>query len=267
MSKFVKNFSKKMIMNSRPLIMISNDDGFDAPGIGFLARIASDFGDVVVVAPETMQSGKSSALTFNAPLFVKEQHPIHGAKVYSISGTPVDCVKLGMHAVLDRRPDLMLSGVNHGSNAAINNIYSGTMGAAMEACVVGIPAIGFSLLNHSMDADMNPLEPFIRKIIGKVLSDGLPEGICLNVNFPAVEIVAGLKVTRAASGYWSEEYADYSTPHGSPFYWLTGNFINTEPDNSDTDEYWLHKGYGTIVPIRPDQTAKDMISVLGSLAE
>lgn len=254
-------------MISRPLIMISNDDGYDAPGIGFLTRIASEFGDVVVVAPETMQSGKSSALTFNAPLFIKEQESIHGAKVYSVSGTPVDCVKLGMHAVMDRRPDLMLSGVNHGSNAAINNIYSGTMGAAMEACVVGIPAIGFSLLNHSMDADMKPLESFIRNIIGKVLTDGLPAGICLNVNFPSVEKVKGMKVTRAASGYWSEEYADYTTPHGSPFYWLTGNFINTDPDNPDTDEYWLRQGYGSIVPIRPDQTATDMISALSSLAE
>ena len=167
-----------------------------------------------------------------------------------------------MHAILDRKPDLLLSGINHGSNAAVNNIYSGTMGATMEGCILGIPSIGFSLLNHSMKADFNPLTPFITSIINDVLAKGLPEGICLNVNFPTDCDPQGLKVVRAARGCWTEEYADYATPHGKPFYWLTGTFHNEEPDNPDTDEYWLARNYGTIVPIRPDQTALDKIAAI-----
>lgn len=245
---------------TRPLIFISNDDGIDASGLRCLARLASAFGDVVVGAPATPQSGKSSALTVNAPLEVTDFPDYEGASMHSISGTPVDCVKIGMHALLDRRPDLLLSGINHGSNAAVNNIYSGTMGAAMEGCILGIPSIGFSILDHSPEVDFTPIEPFVTGIIGKVLAGGLPEGICLNVNFPTRCTPKGLKVVRAASGHWTEEYADYSTPHGKPFYWLTGKFHNDEPDNPETDEYWLAREYGTIVPIRPDQTAADKIA-------
>ncbi|MBD5202572.1 MAG: 5'/3'-nucleotidase SurE [Bacteroidales bacterium] len=253
----------------RPLILISNDDGVDAPGIEFLARVASRHGDVVVVAPASAQSGKSSALTVNAPLTLKHLagYPGCDAKVYSVNGTPVDCVKIALHAVAAHRPALVLSGVNHGSNAAVNNIYSGTMGAAMEGCVVGIPSVGFSILSHSWDVDMKPAEKLIDRVIYYVLTHGLPDGICLNVNFPAAAHINGLKVTRAARGYWSEEYADYTTPSGEPFYWLTGRFINLEPDAPDTDEYWLKRDYGTVVPIRPDQTATDMMSALAPLGE
>lgn len=246
-------------MNNRPLIFITNDDGILAPGLEHLTRIAATFGDVVVGAPDAPQSAKSSALTVNAPLEIKKHPSIDGAQVYSITGTPVDCVKVAMHAILDRTPDLLLSGINHGSNAAVNNIYSGTMGATMEGCILGIPSIGFSLLNHSMKADFNPLTPFITEIIGDILAKGLPQGICLNVNFPTDCDPQGLKVVRAARGRWTEEYADYTSPHGKPFYWLTGTFHNEEPDNPDTDEYWLARNYGTIVPIRPDQTAADKI--------
>lgn len=251
--------------NTRPLIMISNDDGVDARGIIHLAGIATEFGDVIVVAPDTAQSGKSSALTVNAPLMLSQYPDWDSAKVYSVNGTPVDCVKVGMHAILDRKPDLLLSGINHGSNAAINNIYSGTMGAAMEGCVLGIPSIGFSLLSHSPDADLTPLTPFIKEIIGKVIEKGLPDGVCLNVNFPARCTPKGMKVLRAAKGYWTEEYEDYATPHDIPFYWLTGKFHNEEPDNPETDEYWLAREYASIVPIRPDQTATDMISNIKSI--
>lgn len=249
-------------MNNRPLIFITNDDGVNAPGLEHLVKIASTLGDVIVGAPDTPQSGKSSALTVNAPLEVKSHLSIDGAKIYSITGTPVDCVKVAMHAILDRKPDLLLSGINHGSNAAINNIYSGTMGATMEGCIIGIPSVGFSLLNHSMKADFSPLSTFITDIIKKVLTNGLPEDICLNVNFPAVPTLLGVKIVRAAKGRWTEEYADYASPHGNPFYWLTGSFHNGEPDNPDTDEYWLKRNYGTIVPIRPDQTALDQIETI-----
>lgn len=247
---------------NRPIIFITNDDGIEARGLEHLVRIAVRHGDVIVGAPDSPQSAKSSALTVNVPLEVKSHPSIDGAKVYSITGTPVDCVKVSMHALLDRKPDLLLSGINHGSNAAVNNIYSGTMGATMEGCIIGIPSVGLSLLDHSMDADFDPLTTYIDSIIGHVLAKGLPEGICLNVNFPSGCTPKGLKVVKAAKGCWTEEYADYATPHGKPFYWLTGTFHNDEPDNPDTDEYWLARQYGTIVPIRPDQTAADKIDVI-----
>ncbi len=251
--------------SNRPLILITNDDGIHARGITHLINTALKFGDVVAVAPDMPQSGKSSAITVNTPLTVSTHAPIGEARIYSVNGTPVDCVKLGIHAVLDRKPDLLLSGINHGSNAAVNNIYSGTMGAAMEGCLLGIPSIGYSLLDHSPDANFEPLTSFIEEITHKILCNGLPKGICLNVNFPSDCTPQGLKTVRAAKGRWTEEYADYTTPHGTPFYWLTGKFLNEEPGNTETDEYWLSQKYGTIVPIQPDQTASDRISEIAEI--
>lgn len=251
--------------NKRPLILICNDDGVDAPGIRHLAKIVAGMGDVVIVAPDDAQSGKSSALTVNAPLMLTQHPDMDDIKVFSVNGTPVDCVKIAIHAVLDRKPDLLLSGINHGSNAAINNIYSGTMGAAMEGCIIGVPSIGYSLLTHSTNADLEPLTSFIVEITDRVLRNGLPEGVCLNVNFPARCIPKGLKVVRGAKGHWTEEYQDFATPHGKPFFWLTGKFHNEEPDNPETDEYWLGREYGTIVPIRPDQTAQEYITRINDL--
>lgn len=249
----------------RPLILISNDDGVHARGLHHLTEIARNIGDVIAVAPDIPRSGQSAALTVNAPLRIINHSDTYGAKVFSVTGTPVDCVKLALHAITGRRPDLMLSGINHGSNAAVNNLYSGTMGAAMEACLAGIPSIGFSLLDHSPDADFDPLTPFIDSITRRVLEKGLPEGICLNVNFPKNCTPLGVKVLRAAEGHWTEEYADYTDPHGKPFYWLTGRFHNEEPDCPETDEYWLARQYGSIVPIRPGQTALDMIPAIENL--
>lgn len=251
-----------MTTDNRPLIMVTNDDGVQSRGIAALAGVASRFGHVIVVAPAVPQSGKSSAITTDSPLYIASHPPIGTADVYSVSGTPVDCVKLGLHAIFDRKPDLLLSGINHGSNAAVNNIYSGTMGAAMEGCIVGIPSIGFSLLDHSADADFTAALPLIGETIRRVLALGIPEDICLNINFPATPSIEGIKAVRAAQGYWSEEYADMATPSGKPFYWLTGKFHNCEPDNPDTDEYWLAHGWGTVVPIRPDQTAPDAIPAI-----
>ena len=158
-----------------------------------LAKIASGFGDVVVGAPDAPQSGKSSALTVNGALELIAHPSEDGVRMFSITGTPVDCVKVAMHAILDRKPDLILSGINHGSNAAVNNIYSGTMGAAMEGCIIGIPSVGFSLLDHSPEADFEPLAPFVADIIRRVLAEGLPKDICLNVNFPAGCTPEGVK--------------------------------------------------------------------------
>lgn len=241
---------------SKPLIIISNDDGWRADGLHRLIDCAVQFGEVVAVAPDSPQSGKSSAITVNQPLHIRQVEQYNGTPIYAVTGTPVDCVKLGKHVLFpDREPALMLSGINHGSNAGNNVIYSGTMGAAMEATMLGIPSIGFSLLDHSLQADFSRCLPIINDIIGKALQHGLPKLTCLNINFPANTEIKGMKVCRSAHGYWSDEYVQYQDPHGHPFYWLAGKFHNLEPDNPDTDEYWLARDYGTIVPATPDMTA------------
>ncbi|MDD6889908.1 MAG: 5'/3'-nucleotidase SurE [Bacteroidales bacterium] len=254
----------------RPLILISNDDGIEAPGIRELALIAQDMGDVYVVAPMTPQSGQSSAMTVNAPLRVK-QHVAAGfggnVKVYSVSGTPVDCVKLALNRILPRRPDIMLCGINHGSNAGNNLIYSGTMGAVMEACMAGIASVGYSLTDHAMDANFSVTVPFIKEITRRVIAKGLPSALCLNVNFPVGKVIKGMKVVRSAASHWSEEYREYIDPHGIPFYWLTGSQINEEPGATDTDLYWLDRQYATIVPATPDQTNVAAIEAIADVFE
>lgn len=252
-------------MTQRPLILITNDDGIHAPGLRRLVDCALRFGDVIVVAPDTPQSGKSSAISVESPLFITRHPDMEQAKIYSVSGTPVDCVKLGLHAIVPRKPDMLLSGINHGSNSGVSVIYSGTMGAVMEGCVVGIPSIGFSLLHHSLDADFSFSENFVIEIIGRALLNPIPQGVCLNVNIPALVVPEGVRACRAATGYWTEEYKKYITPSGSPFYWLTGRFVNTEPDAVDTDEYWLGKNYISVVPISPDLTATSEVATMANI--
>lgn len=239
----------------RKLILVTNDDGVAAPGFSRLVEVASEFGEVVGVAPAVPQSGKSSAMTVNDALRVAEHDSIAGAQVCSVSGTPVDCIKLALHHIVPRRPDLIVSGINHGSNAGVNVIYSGTMGAVMEGCMQGIPSVGFSLLHHSLAADFSECLPWIRRIIGAVIGRGLPSDVCLNVNFPAKVAIEGAKVVRAARSHWSEEYVAYSDPHGKPFYWLSGKLINEEPDNAETDLFWLDRNYASIVPSTPSRDA------------
>lgn len=249
----------------RPLILICNDDGVDAPGIRTLADCVAGMGEVYVVAPDRPQSGMSSAMTVNAPLRIRQHGAYNGMNTYSVTGSPVDCVKLAMHHVLPRRPDIMLSGINHGSNSGNSAIYSGTMGAVFEACMVGIPAVGYSLLDHSMGADFSECLRFIKSVTGAVLRDGLPQDVCLNVNFPSKVRIEGLKVVRAARSHWSEEYRRYDDPHGKPFYWLTGRQVNEEPDSDGTDLYWLERNYATVVPCRPDQTDVRAISLIDGM--
>ncbi len=178
-----------------------------------------------------------------------------GAMMFKVNGTPVDCVKLSMHRILDRRPDMVVSGINHGSNAAINVVYSGTMGAAMEGCAFGIPSIGFSLTDHSPDADFSPCRPWVERISRGVLEHGLPEGVCLNVNVPDVDSEPEeMRVVRACRGNWSDEYKEYTDPHGHKFYWLTGRFENEEPEATDTDEWCLAHGIVSVVPTLLDRT-------------
>ena len=240
---------------NRKLILISNDDSVHAPGLHRLIETVAPLGDVIAVAPSEPQSGQSSAMTVNAPLRVTRLDDIAGARVYSVTGTPVDCVKIAMNSIVPRKPDLVLAGINHGSNAGVNILYSGTMGATLEGCLQGISSIGFSLLHHSLQADFSHCLPLVAMMVERVLETPLPADVCLNVNFPARVAIEGVKVVRAARSHWTEEYQQYTDPHGKPFYWLTGGLINDEPHDDGTDLYWLDRNYATVVPSTPFQTA------------
>ena len=252
-------------MADKKLILISNDDGIAAPGLKVLIDCVADLGDIYVVAPDKGQSGQSAAITVNAPLRITAHPDYNGAKMFSVNGTPVDCVKLAMHAVLPGKPDVMVCGVNHGSNAGSNVVFSGTMGAVFESCMHDIPSVGFSLLDHSMSADFSHCEPLIKDITRKVIAAGLPEGICLNVNFPADVAIEGVKVVRAAKSCWSEEYRKYEDPHGKSFYWLTGKMIDLEKGNHETDLYWLDQNYATVVPTCSDRSEPSAMTFVESM--
>lgn len=236
-------------------IFISNDDGVKAPGLRYLVECMREFGELTVVAPDSPRSGQSGAITVGTPLMIKRCEGWDGADVYSTTGTPVDCVKLAMHTIFkDEKPDLMVCGINHGTNAGNCVLYSGTMGAVMEASCLGIPAIGFSLTDHSLEADFSGCRRWVKEVVNKVLRDGLPTGVCLNVNIPARCVPHGIKWVRAAHGHWTGEYAEYTTPGGTPFYWLTGRFENDEPEAEDTDEYWLARGWVSAVGVATDNS-------------
>lgn len=251
-------------MDKTKLILITNDDSINAPGIHHLADCVRSMGEVYVVAPALPQSGQSAAMTVGAPLRIAEvKSELEGVRMFTVTGTPVDCVKLALNAIVPRRPDVIFAGINHGSNSGINVTYSGTMGAALEGCIEDIPSVGFSLLHHSMKADFTLSTEFVKKIAAQVIEEGLPMGICLNVNIPARVVPEGIKVCRASKGRWIEGYQRYLDPQGNPFYWLTGKFVNEEPDATDTDEYWLARRYVTIVPVAADQTVHSAIAELG----
>jgi 5'-nucleotidase len=237
-----------------PLILITNDDGADARGIEVLTRLMCEIGDVVVMAPDGARSAQSNALTVTHPIRFKKIEEVPGLTRYSCTGTPTDCVKLALNEIVERKPDLLVSGINHGSNAAINVIYSGTIGAVLEGCENDILSIGFSLCNHSYDADFTNFESFITQITKLALQNGLPHGTCLNVNAPMGEI-AGIRVSRQCDGKWTKEFAKRTDPQGRAYFWLTGNFENHEPDAPDTDEWALSQGYISVVPTKIDMTA------------
>ena len=248
----------------RPRILITNDDGIGAKGIHRLASYIADMGEVRVVAPDSARSGQSGAVSIGVPLRLTLREQTGEAAFYSCNGTPVDCVKLALHSFKDFRPDLILSGINHGHNAAVSILYSGTMGAVLEGCVVGIPSIGFSLCSHDADADFEPSREIVREVVRRVLSAGLPPRVCLNVNIP-IEPIRGLQVCRQAHGHWTEEYDTRRDADGQESYWLSGYFINKEPGARDTDEYWLSQGYVTVVPCTHDQTAHASLPDIGRL--
>ena len=238
----------------KPLILITNDDGHDANGIVVLTRLMMKIGEVVVVAPDGPRSAQSNALTVTHPIRFKKIEETEGLIRYICTGTPTDCVKLALNEIVERKPDLVVAGINHGSNAAINVIYSGTMGAVLEGCENGILSIGFSICNHSMDADFSVFEPYVLQITQEALRNGLPHATCLNVNAPVGEI-KGIKVARQCDGRWTKEYAKRTDPRGGSYFWLTGNFENHEPESTDTDEWALSQGYISIVPTKIDLTA------------
>ena len=251
-------------MSKRPLILVTNDDGISAPGIRTLISAMNEIGDVVVVAPDSPQSAMGHAITINSTLHCNLIKIDDGPQIeYSCSGTPADCVKLGVNEILDRKPDICVSGINHGSNSSINVIYSGTMSAAVEACVEGVPAIGFSLLDYNWNADFSQIREHVIKITKKAIKEGIPKGNALNVNFPKLkkEEIKGIKVCRQANAYWIEKFDKRTNPQGREYYWLTGEFINKDK-GSDSDEWALENGYISIVPIKFDMTDHDNISKL-----
>ena len=251
-------------MKKKPLILITNDDGITAPGLRSLIKVMNKIGEVVVVAPDSPQSAMGHAITINNTLFCKKEKIDDGPQVeYSTSGTPADCIKLAVNEILDRKPDICVSGINHGSNASINVIYSGTMSAAIEAGIEGIPAVGFSLLDYNWNADFSQTDSFIKTIVEQILQNGLKKGVVLNVNLPKLtkEKIKGIKVCRQAKSYWEEKFDKRVSPLGKDYYWLTGQFVNLDK-GIDTDHWALENDYISIVPTQFDLTAHDYIKDL-----
>ena len=250
----------------RPLLLISNDDGYQSKGINDLIEMLSDIGDIIVCAPEEARSGYSCAFSATTPLRLKCREKRPGVEVWSCNGTPVDCVKLALAEIVPRRPDMVIGGINHGDNGSVNTHYSGTMGVTLEGCMKYIPSVAFSLCDHRDDADFEPLRPLIRTITQRVLAEGLPKGVCLNVNFPLLgspranlglprTSYAGVKVCRMAHGTWCSEVTKCHHPRGYDYWWMVGRYQNDEPEAEDTDNWALNHGYVAITPTQIDVTA------------
>lgn len=245
----------------RPLILITNDDGVNAKGLQVLYGVATEFGDVIVMAPDHNRSGVGHSITTSRPIRAYRISSSSGLDIYSCDGRPVDCVKLAYEHFCPRRPNLVLSGINHGSNSSINILYSGTMGAVLEASMLGLSSIGFSLLNHSPEADFSHCIPFIRQIIGTSLEKGLPKNTSLNVNFPRETNLKGIRICHQANSQWTDSFEKRIDPRGVPYWWLTGKFICDDP-SEETDEWALANGYVSIVPVHCDFTHYEAITPL-----
>jgi 5'-nucleotidase len=252
----------------RPLILVTNDDGYNAPGINHLIEFVKEIAEVVVVAPDSPQSGMGHAITIDSTLEVHRLNldgAYKGLQAYSTSGTPADCVKLALHEILDRKPDLVVSGINHGANSSINVIYSGTMSAAIEAGVEGIAAIGFSLLDYSWSANFEACKNVVQTLVKEALDKGIPSGTVLNVNIPKTDgaAVKGMRVCRQAKANWKERFDKRVSPTGKEYYWLTGDFILLD-EGEDTDIAALEAGYVSIVPTQFDLTAHHSMAHINS---
>ena len=246
----------------RPLLLISNDDGYQSKGIQKLVEMLSDYGDIIVCAPDDARSGYSCAFSATIPLRLHQRESRDGLEVWSCNGTPTDCVKIALAEICPRRPDIIIGGINHGDNASVNAHYSGTMGVTLEGCMKYIPSVAFSLCDHRDDADFAPLRPLIREITQRVLQEGLPKGVCLNVNFPLVEAYKGVKVCRMAYGTWGGEVTKCHHPRGYDYWWMVGHYRNDEPAAEDTDRWALDNGYVAITPTQIDLTAYQAIEQL-----
>ena len=254
----------------RPLILISNDDGYEAKGINCLIDMVKDYGDVLVCAPDGPRSGQACAFSATTPLSLTLQRKDDGVEVWSCNGTPVDCVKMALANLCPRKPDVVIGGINHGDNASVNTHYSGTMGVVLEGCMKYIPSIAYSLCDYRADADFSPMEPYVRDITQRILRDGLPQGVCLNVNFPVIGEARGkkqeasgykgVKVCRMSLGTWFNETKRCQHPRGHDYWWMVGQYQNDEPEAKDTDRWALEHDYVAITPTQIDVTAHQYLN-------
>lgn len=249
-------------MGTRPYLLISNDDGVTARGIQFLIETLHPLADLLVVAPDSPRSGQGCAFTPTQPLTIRLLRQEEGLRVYSCSGTPVDCVKVAVNELLERQPDLVIGGINHGDNSSVNSHYSGTMGVASEGALQGYPSIAFSLCNHSSDADFTPLRQYIVNLVFKTIAMGMPPFTCLNVNFPNRHKFEGVKVCRMAKSRWTDETVRRQHPYGSDYFWLVGECRELEPEATDTDRWALAHGFVAITPTTLDNTSYGLVELL-----
>ena len=256
----------------KPLILISNDDGYEAKGINDLIDMVRELGDILVCAPEGPRSGQSCAFSATVPLTLTRRSQEAGVEVWSCNGSPVDCVKMALANLCPRKPDLVIGGINHGDNASVNTHYSGTMGVVMEGCMKYIPSVAYSLCDHRADADFEPLRPYILQMTKQVLANGLPKGVCLNVNFPKLSpqpsannqqpSYKGIRICRMSAGSWYNEVTRCHHPRGYDYWWMVGHYQNDEPEATDTDRWALDNGYVAVTPTQIDVTAYDAIDVI-----
>ncbi len=249
---------------TKPLILVSNDDGITSKGIRVLVEAMLTLGEVVVVAPDSPQSGMGHAITIGDTLKLEKSNIFDNVEAFECSGTPADCVKIAKHFVLkDRKPDLVVSGINHGSNTSISVLYSGTMSAAIEAALEDLPAIGFSLCDYASDADFSHTVPYVIKVAKEVLKNGVPKGVALNVNFPPIqnEEIKGIKVCKQADAKWQEEFDERYDPYGRRYFWMAGNFVNFDT-GTDNDQWAVNNNYISVVPCQYDLTSKSAIETI-----
>lgn len=255
--------------NKKPLILISNDDGYHYNGIRSLIQVAQRYGDVFVAAPAVHQSGKSSAITLDAPVRAHLVERREGFTAYEINGTPADCVKLAISQLMrDRQPDLVLAGINHGYNMGISSLYSGTMACVYEGIMHGVPSVAFSYGVFTRDADTDVCIPLVEQVLPRVIEGGLPQGVCLNVNIPPItaeQPLKGLKVTISDLGRWVNEWEKREHPMGGDYYWMTGDYEMMDDNDDRTDMYWLRRGYATVTPCHIDQTDHQSLGQIADL--
>lgn len=266
---FIRFVAKKPYLctmeQSRPTILISNDDGYQAKGINELIRMLSPLADLIVCAPDGARSGYSRAFSATLPLTLRPICKRPGVEIWACNGTPTDCVKMALSQLCKgRKPQMVVGGINHGDNASVNAHYSGTMGVVMEGCMKYIPSVAFSLCDHDPDADFTPLEPYVVRIAKQTLSMGLPKGVCLNVNFPVAKEFRGVKVCRMAKATWANEVETRHHTRGYDYYWMIGQYTNDEPQAEDTDNWALAHGYVAITPTTTDLTAYEAMETVAS---